>query len=893
MPALRTVVLPGIILLVLLLGAVACGGQGKEALLHEGLKYSRSGNHRGAVVLFKNALEKDPNYVDARYHLADAYLHVGKFDQAEKELLKLSRQLPEDRRVALKLGELYIHTRRVDEAIGAISAVLEKEPENAAALDLLGAGWAMKGDDRKARDFFRRAIEKDPGNTRYRLHLARLYLGCREDALARSLLEDLLTDDAGNSEAAYLLAGLEARRGERDKALKIYNDLAAAKPGEFRATYLAGIIHLESRRLDAAAKSATDLQARFGKRPEGPRLQGLVDYFSQRYDEAEVQLLESLSRQPELSAFYFLGLTYFQQQKFELALSQFQKAIDVSPSFVKAREMVAMTLLKQKRLDDAVNEARKALELGDDNALAHNILGSAYLAKGNFDDAMQEFDRAIAIDPGLADARLKKGLYRLSQGDPEKAEQELLGALNAAPEAMNTRLLLCSLYLRQQNYEAALKALEDGLTGGPEDALLYNYMAAAHFGRQENEPALAALEKAKAASPGYFTPYFNLAGWYASQRKYDQAIAEYQAILQQDPEQVKALVLVAALYEMTGKGVTAGEYFKRAGATMTPAGSLAYAEYLVRMRRFDEIAPIIDNALATHDSHPGLLEFKGRLLVGQKRLDEAAVVFTKLEGIRPGAGYPLLVEAYLRSGKADSARELAAKVIAENRELPYGYLLLAAVHEAGRDLAAAEKVLDGAPAAAKRKSPMIYMRLAAICERTARGPRALELYRQVAEAFPRYAMAEFAIGSHYERLGNQAEAVKYYESALLDDPNHIPALNNLAYLYAGNYSNREKALDLALRAYRSRPNEPAIIDTLGYILLQNERLPEARRLLEKAHGMLPKNPSIAVHLALTLEKLGETEKTVELLRQALENEQFPEADAARKLLLRLTNAKRG
>ena len=76
------------LVLFIFLFVVSCGGQTKEELFQEGNRLNREGNFRGAVVLYKNALEKDVNYIDARIGLADAYLNSGNFDRAEKEFHK-------------------------------------------------------------------------------------------------------------------------------------------------------------------------------------------------------------------------------------------------------------------------------------------------------------------------------------------------------------------------------------------------------------------------------------------------------------------------------------------------------------------------------------------------------------------------------------------------------------------------------------------------------------------------------------------------------------------------------------------------------------------------------------------------------------------------------------
>jgi len=93
--------------LVAVLTFTACSGKSKEDLYTEGVKQLNAANPSGAVVLFKNALEKDENYLDARFQLAKAYAKLGKNEQAEKEFLKVLKQNPSRDEVLPELAAAY------------------------------------------------------------------------------------------------------------------------------------------------------------------------------------------------------------------------------------------------------------------------------------------------------------------------------------------------------------------------------------------------------------------------------------------------------------------------------------------------------------------------------------------------------------------------------------------------------------------------------------------------------------------------------------------------------------------------------------------------------------------------------------------------------------------
>jgi len=91
-----------------------------------------------------------------------------------------------------------------------------------------------------------------------------------------------------------------------------------------------------------------------------------------------------------------------------------------------------------------------------------------------------------------------------------------------------------------------------------------------------------------------------------------------------------------------------------------------------------------------------------------------------------------------------------------------------------------------------------------------------------------------------------------------------------------------------MKAYRQTPNSPEIMDTLGYVLLQNDRPDQAFKLLKKASAMLPDNPTVNYHMALAYKAKNRPDQASPLLKEALEKGDFPEQEAAKKLLIELS-----
>ena len=145
----------------------------------------------------------------------------------------------------------------------------------------------------------------------------------------------------------------------------------------------------------------------------------------------------------------------------------------------------------------------------------------------------------------------------------------------------------------------------------------------------------------------------------------------------------------------------------------------------------------------------------------------------------------------------------------------------------------------------------------------------------------------FALGTLYDRTGKKKEAAKTYRQVLEKSENYVPALNNLAFLYAEVHGSEKDALRLADKAYGLAPGDASVMDTLGYSLLKNGKVEEATKALEKAVTLMPNNPSVRYHLALAYKQGGKNSESKKQIELALSKKDFSEAVYARKVLVEL------
>ncbi len=871
----------GYILIVILLLLQGCSSKSKEQLYQEGVERLKAKDPGAAVVLLKSALEKDQNYLDARYQLAKAFVAQHKYEQAEKEFLKVLALNPSRDEVHLDLARLYTKTKREDEAFKLAESYLVKHPNNAESYEVMGLARAGRGEYQEAEGYLIKATQADRGNQAFRLELASIYLAQKQNQKTRELLQQVIKDDAQNTRAYYMLAALDQIEGNIDGALATYKKITGFNRSETLASYREGLIYISRKELDKADALAATLVSEFPKRADGYRLKGMVQYYRKQYADAVASIQNSIKIAPSLDGYYYLGLCDYSLGEFENALSNFRKVLDYAPASRQASLMTATVLMAQKRTDDAITELTKLLKQHENDAEAYNLLGSAYMAKGMFEEGLRALNNATRINPQSANAHLKKGRYYLATGKVTEGEAELFTAVQVAPDQLVSRLLLASAYLRSNKPAKALELLKAGLRGSASDAPLYSGMATILFLENRQEEGIRSLQRAKELAPTFAPAYQRLAAIYAASGKYDQAIREYQTLLQRSPDNLQAMLQLAALYEAAGNDAEALAQYERAKATKKTAAYLAEAQYYLKKHAPSKAQQVLEDGLKIDHSNPQLYDLLARVLADQKKFKDALKQADDLEAINADAGITLKMQLYLMMQDRDKSLAQARRIVERHPTSARGYLLVASVYEFYKNYGAAisetRKAVQLTP-----KDPQVLLYLGNLQAANKDYDAAFAAYHEILKQ-RQFPPALYAEGALLQRLGKKGEAVAKYRAALAPSDQYVPALNNLSYLCSEGFCGKHEALSLAMKAYRLEPSNAGVMDTLGYALFVNGKYGDARKVLEKASSLIPNQPTVLYHLGLLYKQTGNKVAAVKAFNKALALGPFSEAETARRL----------
>jgi len=98
----------------------------------------------------------------------------------------------------------------------------------------------------------------------------------------------------------------------------------------------------------------------------------------------------------------------------------------------------------------------------------------------------------------------------------------------------------------------------------------------------------------------------------------------------------------------------------------------------------------------------------------------------------------------------------------------------------------------------------------------------------------------FQLGMVHERAGAREKAVNYFEKSIALDARNADALNYLGYMWAERGENLPRARELIERALELEPDSEAILDSMGWVLYQQQDYPGAVEYLQQAISKSPK-----------------------------------------------------
>ena len=309
---------------------------------------------------------------------------------------------------------------------------------------------------------------------------------------------------------------------------------------------------------------------------------------------------------------------------------------------------------------------------------------------------------------------------------------------------------------------------------------------------------------------------------------------------------------------------------------------LLRARLLQSLNRGKEALPLLQKSIRQYPDDKRLRLTYARMLVEQDRMDDAKVEFSSLVQQYPDDDelrYSLALVC-LEAKAWEEAKGYLEDLIARESHVDSAHLNLGRIAEERNDPQGA--LIEYAQVGPGNVYLPAQLRQADILMGNGRTAEAESRLATARDAQPDYAIQLYLVEAETLSANKQDErAWKVLQQALLQYPDDL----NLLYTRA---MQAEKRNDLAqmekdLRLIIKRdPDNAMALNALGYTLSdRTTRYAEAKALIEQAHQLNPEDPAVLDSLGWVNYRLGNLDEAERLLRQALER--FPDQEVAAHL----------
>lgn len=911
----------------------AIGAESAAEYYEKALVAYNLGEVRSAFIYLKNALKEDPLLLPAHLLLGKIYLSMGQGERAEKQLLIADGLGAHRSLIQNSLARSYLMQGKAQQLIDELFPVGTAPEEDAEVLALRGEAYLALQQFFDAQRSFTQAWEMNPRSVAAILGRVHVLLLQGELERARDLAREAVEIAPEHARAWYLKGMLANGAGDYSGALADFGRAAELLPSYLPAQIGRITLLLRLQRASEAAEVVAQVRALFPNDPRTHYVAAVVQTRLGNEASAEAALTEAydlIKRFPRelidghMPTVLMAGVVAFNLKHWDEAEEYLDQYLSAEPTATGPRVLLArIEMERNAQPEKAIRLLEAAVQRTPGNIQALSVLAEAYMKTNQHLLAGLLLRDASQIRQNDVLLRTQRAVNEFGLGERSTAIEELSSVFRSRPDLSSAGATLVVMLLLERDYEAAMENARKLMRQAPDNLSYINLFGAAAFAAGHLDAAHWAFEMALALDPAFYPARENLAEVLLQRGEVAIARGQLERVLDSNPDQVGALLMLARSYESSGDMEQAFALSERAlGADPSSVDAGVYqTELLLRMHEPDKAVQVAESlqVRARNPSDPLLLTTLSRAYIAAGQLATAQTVLDRSSSLAGYDARALLdiallqreagdlkgalwslkkaadgepeflptrmkyIELLTQLGRLVEAIPLAQALGVEFPNEPYSEHLMGLIEQQREQPAAAfEHFLA---ALEKRGSPLLAVR-AYEAKRDADGnAAAVAFLRQWADANPKDGIVMQTLAEGYYALGEHDRALALLQQAEREAPDNPLLLNDLAVIYSE--MGDERALDYARRAYDKLPTSPEIGDTLGWILVQRGEFADGLRVLRDARSRAALDPGISYHIAVALKEMGRTAEAIDELALLLRNnaqEQFAEREQASNLL---------
>jgi tetratricopeptide (TPR) repeat protein len=738
-------------LLAALLGIAACNRDpniAKKKYVENGNKYFDRGKYKEALIMYKNALKRDPMYGEAYYRAALAEIHLGRFLEAMNDLNRAIEKQPENLDAYVRLANIlltgYAEDQRrpkvlLDELKSLADRMSKRFPGSYDHTRLNGYLSLFQNDLKGALENFEKANALKPYQQDTVLVYMQALVAVGRGAEAEKLGNQMLAQQPSALpiyDALYVYYVKTKRLADAERVLK---RKVEKNPAVVQAYLQLASYYYSTQRRPEMLQTLQRVTADSKTFPKGQ--QNVGDFFLgiRDHDLAVQHYSEGIKQDPKEKATYQKRIieVLVKQNKNDEATQRVAELLKENPQDADAIAMRAsLTLLtgNREQLQSAINDLQTVVTKQPRNFVVRYNLGRAHLAKGNIDQAQNQFEEAIKIRPdyvlpriALAQmmlqkrdwtktvqmsteilsydtanvpARLLRSRALMGLGDLKQAREDLDRITKQYPNFAEAHLQLATLDLQEGRPKEAENVFRD-LYAKSKDSRALIGIVESHLRRNETEAAITLLRDELAKNPQRTEYRVALGNISIMKGDGPGALAEYTKALELMPKSPDLWMRMGDAQRLSGDTKNAVASFHKAKelAPNNPAPYLQLALTYETGGQRNEAKPLYEQVLRLQPNEPVALNNLAYMMADLGTdLDSAMTMAQKARQQRPNDDdiADTLGWIYVKKNLSDSAIAVYRDLVNKQPNRPtFRYHLALALAQKG-DRPSAKKECEAA-----------------------------------------------------------------------------------------------------------------------------------------------------------------------------------------------------
>ena len=493
---------------------------------------------------------------------------------------------------------------------------------------------------------------------------------------------------------------------------------------------------------------------------------------------------------------------------------QLSESVDYYLEAVEATEdpqiasRAAHIALYAKRYDDALAASQRWQSLTDADEVAIARLQTlVYLHLRQVDNAIVSIERLLLEDGKVNPKAVGSLGHILQQEAPPGIATDVLDRLNKRhPQQVRLLLLQGRIEAKTGNHKKSLELIEQVIALDAEISDAYLIKAQILAAQNKQAEAVAAVSMAVEKRPNDHRLRLQYARMLVQMQSYDEAWTHFMQLKQVLPDDENVLLSLGLLSIETGKTNLAKQFLQE----------------------------LIDKGYHNAQAH----YYLARIQHGQGELMAAIANYERVNG-----GEYLL-----------DARIRLAGLLAQIGKVEEALSKLKLLIKTGQD---------------NNNQIRIYLAQGEVLRSVQRNQEALNIYTEALEHSPENTDLLYARALTAEKLDMLDMTESDLRLVLTHEPENANALNALGYTLADRTERLQEAKSYILKAAALLPDDPAILDSLGWVYFRLGQYEKSISWLKKAFAKL-QDAEIAAHLGEALWKDGQLEAAKKIWQRGLE-----------------------